>query len=327
MTAQIFTLLLGVAGAVLLCFGADGLVRGGAALARLAKVPTLVIGLTVVAFGTSAPELVVSIDAALRGAGDISIGNVVGSNICNIALILGVSALVRPLPVNKSLFKLDLPVMAASTLLLSVWCFFAGGIGRAGGGFFFLMLCAYLAKRLYDARHDPADAAALAAEAEEAPTMRWYTAAGLTLLSIAMLIIGAKFFVNGAVVAARLAKVSEAVIGLTVVALGTSLPELATSVAAARRGECDIAVGNVIGSNLFNVLCILGVSPLVSPIRTAGINLFDLGAMCVATGVLWAMMLTGRSISRREGGVLLALYLVYVAKLAAFPAWGAWNWR
>ena len=111
------------------------------------------------------------------------------------------------------------------------------------------------------------------------------------------------------------------------VALGTSLPELATSVAAARRGECDIAVGNVIGSNLFNVLCILGVSPLVSPIRTAGINLFDLGAMCVATGVLWAMMLTGRSISRREGGVLLALYLVYVAKLAAFPAWGAWNWR
>ena len=327
MTAQILTLILGVVGAVLLCFGADGLVRGGAALARLAKVPTLVIGLTVVAFGTSAPELVVSIDASLRGAGDISVGNVVGSNICNIALILGVSSLVRPLPVNRSLFKLDLPAMAASTLLLTLWCFFAGGVGRLGGGLFVLLLMLYLVKRFYNARRDPADAAALAAEAEEAPAMRWYTAAGLTLLSVVMLIVGAKLFVNGAVAAARLAKVSEAVIGLTVVALGTSLPELATSVAAARRGECDIAVGNVVGSNLFNVLCILGIAPLVSPIRTAEINLFDFGAMCFLTTLLWAMMRTGKCISRREGGVLLALYITYIAKLAALPNWGAWNWR
>jgi cation:H+ antiporter len=325
MNGQLVTILLGVAGAALLCFGADGLVRGGAALARIARVPSLVIGLTVVAFGTSAPELVVSIDAALRGAGDIAIGNVVGSNICNIALILGVSALVRHLPVNRTLFKLDLPAMTVSTVLLTLWCLFNGGIGRFGGALFCLLLAGYLARRFHTARHDPEEAAALTAEANEAPPMRWYSAAGLTALGIVMLVLGAKLFVDGAVAAARLLHVSEAVIGLTVVALGTSLPELATSVAAALRNECDIAIGNVVGSNLFNVLCILGVAPLVSPIPARQVNLCDFGVMCLTAALLWVMMLTGKSISRREGGVLLTIYVLYVAKLAAFPGWGAWR--
>ena len=325
MNGQLVTILLGVVGAVLLCFGADTLVRGGAALAKIARVPSLVIGLTVVAFGTSAPELVVSIHAALRGAGDIAIGNVVGSNICNIALILGASSLVRPLPVNRTLFKLDMPAMTLSSVMLALWCILSGGIGRFGGGLFCLLLAAYLARRFHSARHDPEEAAALAAEADEAPPMRWYFAAALTAVGIAMLVIGAKFFVDGAVAAARLLKVSEAVIGLTVVALGTSLPELATSVAAALRGECDIAVGNVVGSNLFNVLCILGVAPLVSPMKAQQVNLFDFATMCLVTGVLWVMMLTGKRISRREGAVLLAIYAAYVAKLALFPAWGAWG--
>jgi len=320
------TLLLGAIGAILLCFGADYLVRGGAALARAVGVPTLVIGLTVVAFGTSAPELVVSIDAALRGADEISIGNVVGSNICNIALILGVSALVRPLPVNKSLFKLDLPMMIGSTLLLTLWCVLRGGIGSVAGAVFCVLLAAYLVRRFHNARHDPAEAAVLAAEADESPPMRWYLAALLTVLALAMLISGGKLFVNGAVTAARLLHVSEAVIGLTVVALGTSLPELATGVAAARRGECDIAVGNVVGSNLFNVLCILGVSPLVSPLRSGNVTFFDFGVMAGCSILLYVMMLTGRTISRREGGVLLAIYILYVAKLVCFPQWGG-VWR
>ena len=320
--ADALKLFLGVVGALLLCFGADGLVRGGAALARLARVPTLVIGLTVVAFGTSAPELVVSIDAALRGAGDISIGNVAGSNICNIALILGASALVRPLPVNKSLFRLDLPAMIGSSLLLALWCGFSGGVGRLGGGVFFLLFVSYIVKRFYDARHDEAEAAKLAQEAEEAPSMRWPGASALTAVSIVMLILGARLFVAGAVRLAELAHVSHAVIGLTVVALGTSLPELATGIAAARRGECDIALGNVIGSNLFNVLCILGIAPLVHPIAARNVTRFDWLVMCGAALGLYAMMKSGEKVSRREGALLLALYALYILKLAFKPEWG-----
>lgn len=320
------SLFLGVLGGVLLCFGADYLVRGAAALARAVGVPKLVIGLTVVAFGTSAPELVVSIDAACRGSGEISIGNVVGSNICNIALILGVSALVRPLPVNRALFKLDLPMMFGSSLLLSLWCVLRGGIGVLAGLVFCVLLAAYLARRFYNARHDAAEAAALAAEADEAPPMRWYLAVLLTVAAAAMLISGGKLFVSGAVTAARLLHVSEAVIGLTVVALGTSLPELATGIAAARKGECDIAIGNVVGSNLFNVLCILGISPLVSPLRTGSVTFFDFGMMVGCSLLLYVMMFTGKSITRREGGVLLAVYVLYIVKLAVFPEWGG-VWR
>ena len=191
-----------------------------------------------------------------------------------------------------------------------------------GGLVFCVILVAYLVRRFYNARHDAAEAAALAAEAEESPRMRWYAAAGLTVLSVAMLISGGKLFVSGAVTAARLLHVSEAVIGLTVVALGTSLPELATGVAAALRGECDIAIGNVVGSNLFNVLCILGISPLVSPLRSGDVTFFDFGVMVGCSLLLYVMMLTGRTVSRREGAVLLAIYVLYVVKLAVFPRWG-----
>ena len=300
--------------------------KKAAALARAAGIPTLLIGLTVVAFGTSAPELVVSIDAASRGADEISIGNVVGSNICNIALILGVSALVRPLPVNRSLFKLDMPVMIGSSLLLLLWGVLRGGISSVGGAVFCVLLVAYLVRRFYNARHDAAEAAAIAAEAEEAPRMRWYLAALLTVLAAAMLIAGGKLFVDGAVEAARLLKVSEAVIGLTVVALGTSLPELATGVAAAWRGECDIAVGNVVGSNIFNILCILGISPLVSPLRSGKVTFFDFGLMAFCSLLLYVLMRSGKSISRPSGGALVAIYLLYMAKLALRPEWGG-VWR
>lgn len=320
--SDVLTLSLGVLGAVLLCAGADSLVRGGAALARIARVPALAIGLTVVAFGTSAPELVVSIDAARRGAGDISLGNVAGSNICNIALILGASALVRPLPVNRALFRLDLPAMLGSSLLLALWCLCSGGVGRFGGGVFLVLFAAYIAKRLYNARHDEAEAAALEKEAAENPPMRWPAAAALTAAAIVMLAFGAKFFVAGAVRLAQLLHVSDAVIGLTVVALGTSLPELATGIAAALRGECDIAVGNVVGSNLFNVLCILGIAPLVAPVAARQVGRFDWAAMIALSLLLCVMMKSGSRISRREGGALLALYAAYILKLALLPGWG-----
>lgn len=317
---DVLTISLGVVGAILLCFGADALVDGGSSLARIARVPALVIGLTVVAFGTSAPELVVSIDAALRGAGDISIGNVVGSNICNILLIVGAGALIRPLPVNRTLFRLDLPAMLFSSLLLALWCGISGGVGRGGAALFLVLFVGYLGVRFYRARRgEELPEEELPAEGRSS---KWYTAALLTCAGIVMLALGARWFVAGAVKLAQLLHVSEAVIGLTVVAIGTSLPELATSVAAARRGECDIAIGNAVGSNLFNILCILGIAPLVSPIAARGVTRFDWAVMCAAAALLYLMMKSSGRISRREGALLLVLYALYIAKLAFIPEWG-----
>ena len=311
---DIFTLLLGLGGGVLLYFGADYLVNGGVGIAKKLRIPTLVIGLTMVAFGTSAPELTVSIDSALRGKGDISVGNVLGSNICNLALILGLCAILRPLPVNKAVRKIDLPVMIIATLVFSALLKFAGGVPRWGAAIMLLLMVGYIAYLFINSKRDKEASEALTGEIEENDQKLW-----ISLLEffggLAALIFGAKYFVSGAVCAAKLMHVPEAVIALTIVAIGTSLPELAASLIATKRGETDIAVGNIVGSNIWNILCIMGVSPLVRPIQLENISLLDMGAMLAISLLAIPFMYIGKNVTRIAGVIWFLCYIAYLVLL------------
>ena len=299
---------MGILGIGLLYYGAEWLVTGGVAIAKKCKVPPLVIGLTLVAFGTSAPELVVSADAALSGHGDVSIGNVVGSNICNIALILGLCAVISPLKVNKKLFKADAPLLVIASIVLLLFHAMSGGITRWQGTIFFAGIITYTLLSLYFGRKNGAEED----ESMQTKEIAVWLAVIMVIGGLAALVGGGKFLVKAAVYAAHLCKVPEAIIGLTIVAVGTSLPELATSVVAARKGEADIAIGNVVGSNIFNILCILGVAPLLAPIHAPGISMTDMGVMLFLSVILIPIMRTGFSINRREGWFLLGIYGVYL---------------
>lgn len=303
----------GIGGLVLLYYGADGLVRGSVAVATKMKIPPLVIGLTLVAFGTSAPELVVSIGASLNGHGDVSIGNVVGSNICNIALILGVCAMITPLNVNPKLFKLDVPLMLLSSIVLGVFCYFTGGVNRWESLVFLTGIILYTSWSLFASKRDGEQPQ----ETDEnaGGDMRLPLALLLAIAGLFCLICGGKLLVNSAVSIAKVFDVPEAVIGLTVVAIGTSMPELATSIVAALKGEKDIAIGNVVGSNIFNILAILGVAPLFAPIYAPGISWVDMGLMIFVSLILYPIMKTGSVISRKEGVFLFLLYTVYTVWL------------
>ena len=304
---QIFLhLFFGIGSIALLYYGAEWLVSGGSAIARKMKVPSLVIGLTLVAFGTSAPELVVSVDAALSGHGDVSIGNVVGSNIANIALILGLCALLAPLPVNKALFRTDVPVLIAASILLLIFHRISGGITRWQGVIFLAGLLGYTLYNLCSSHQE--------STGEDSAGRRIGTAMALLMAAggLAALVAGGKLLVKSAVFIAELCHVPEAVIGLTIVAVGTSLPELATSVVAAKKGETDIAIGNVVGSNIFNILGILGVAPILAPIHAPGISNTDMIFMLFLSLALVPIMKTGFKIDRREGLFLLGIYAVYV---------------
>ncbi len=294
-------LLVGLAG---LFLGGEALVRGAVGIALRLSMPPLLIGLTVVGFGTSMPELLVSLDAALRGAPDIALGNVVGSNIANILLIIGLSALVRPIRIEGATLRRDAAAMVAAAAVL-VAPFWTGALGRLAG----LGLMAGLGLYLAAAFRAPAEAIAAPA-VPPAPLWRGllWVAAGL-----AGLILGARLLVDGAVGLARGFGLSEAFIGLTIVAVGTSLPELATSLVAALRRQSGIAIGNVLGSNIFNVLGILGATALIAPIPVADRFLtFDLPVM-VAVSVLFAALLLARpAIGRPAGAALLGAYALYV---------------
>lgn len=301
----------GIAGLVLLYYGAEFLVKGGSSIALKLKISPLVIGLTLVAYATSAPELVVSVDAALKGMGDVSIGNVVGSNICNIALILGICAIITPLKVNKKLLQFDIFLMLAASLAL-VGCFYLNsGVNRWQGAILLTGSIAYTVWSIYASRKENAE------NCDEVPSKVYplFWAVLLVAVGLAALIGGAKLFVYAAIELAKLCKVSEAVIGLTVVAVGTSLPELATSVVAAIRKEQDIAIGNVIGSNIFNILAILGIAPLIKPIETAGISYVDMALMIFTGALLYPFMRTGYKINRLEGAILLIIYIGYTTYL------------
>ena len=315
-------LLYGALGVAALYYGAEFLVKGGVNIARKLHISPLVIGLTLVAFATSAPELVVSVNAALTGNPDISLGNVVGSNICNIALILGLCAAIAPVKVDRQLFRVDVPVMLLAAVLLVVFYLATGGIGRVFAAVFLAVFTVYMAWNVRQARRNEKLEPEVVKEAEDAivqsagqKELHWLLAVLLVAAGLALLVGGAKLFLTGSVFFARLMNVSDAVIGLTVVAVGTSLPELATSIVAAVKGENDIAVGNVVGSNIFNVLLILGVAPLITPLENATLSVVDMGVMLFCSVILLPFMRTGWKLSRPEGVFLLLTYIAYTAWL------------
>lgn len=309
------SILLVIAGLLLLPFGAEGVVRGSTGLALRIGVTPLVIGLTVVALGTSSPELVVAIEAAITGNGGIVLGNVVGSNIGNIGLILGVSALVRPMAVRAELVRREVPVMIAVSLTL-VAMLLDGRIARAEGVLLVLGAVAYIVVSYRQARGagDPS----VAEEYEDAiarPPKRPLAEAALLVAGIAGLIVGANLLVRGAVAIASTLGVSETVIGLTVVAFGTSLPELAAGAASSARGEPDVAFGNVVGSNIFNILLVLGVAAIVRPVEIAGLRALDVMLMVGASLAILPLMWRGWVLNRWEGALLLAGYVAYIVSL------------
>ncbi|HBC89153.1 MAG TPA: calcium:proton exchanger [Lentisphaeria bacterium] len=301
-------------GFVLLYYGGEWLVGGGASLAVKAGITPLVVGLTVVAFGTSCPELMVSVDAALTGHGEISIGNVVGSNIFNIALILGMSAMIKPLKVKLQLLRFDTPIMILVTVLFTIF-FIDRNISRIEALILFLGLITYTVVVIRMARSEvkksksAGDYNEIKAEYDLSVCI-FFIAAGLITL-----VVGARFLVDGAIMIAKAFNISEAVIGLTIVAAGTSLPELATSVVASARKQSDISIGNIVGSNIFNILCIVGIAGLISPISAPGISNFDIFTMLLTAGILFTLMKTGFTINRFEGLILLLIYIGYVAYL------------
>ena len=302
------------AGTAALYYGAEFLIKGGVAIARKAGVSSMVIGLTLVAFATSAPELVVSISAGLSGSSDIALGNVIGSNICNIALILGLCGCISPLPVDRKLFRFDLPVMVLSAIVLALLCFRGTEIGRPAGALLFIGLLTYTVWNIYSSKKENTTSAA-AEEKENTPEQSFLASILLVGVGLGLLVGGAHFFLEGAKYIAKLFNLSDAVIGLTVVAVGTSLPELATSLVAAIKKEQDIAIGNVVGSNIFNILGIIGLAPLVRPLSNYAINTVDLGMMLLCTVGLLPIMRTNWKISRAEGALMLTLYAAYTAYL------------
>ncbi|MBQ8754736.1 MAG: calcium/sodium antiporter [Lentisphaeria bacterium] len=312
MTEFLLHLLYAVLGIAGLYYGAEFLVKGGVSIARRAGVSPLVIGLTLVAFATSAPELVVSVSAAIDGSSDISLGNVVGSNICNIALILGLCACITPMVVQRQILRFDSHFMVGSAVLLAVFYLSGNGVNRIQALVLLAGMIVYVVWNVYASRKE--NAAAETEKTEEKLLPLWQSLL-LIVLALALLVAGAKIFLRSAVFFAGKLGLSEAVIGLTIVAVGTSLPELATSVVAAIKGEDDIAIGNVVGSNIFNILCILGITPLIAPLKNAALDPVDMGAMILVSILLVPMMRTGWKISRKEGAALLILYAGYITYL------------
>ena len=328
-TSDLFCYLgLAVIGIALLYYGAEFLVRGGVSLALKAHISRLVIGLTLAAFATSAPELVVSIDSALNGSADISLGNVIGSNICNIALILGLCAILRPIPFHANLKRFDLPVMLFAAFTLTVFYCLSRGINRWEGAFFFLCIVVYTVLSVFlskkqATRQTKVKTNEAEAEFEAEDNNGKPLGVSLALLAVtggvAMLIFGAKAFLISAVAFANAMGISEAVIGLTIVAVGTSLPELATSLVAALKGENDIAIGNIVGSNIFNVFCILGIVPVISPLMGQSIRGLDFAVMLGTSGALFLFGMFGKRLTRIQGASLLFAYIAYIAYLIMYP--------
>lgn len=306
----------------LLFLGGEILVRGATGLARRFGVSPLVIGAVIVGFGTSAPELITSVQAVLADAPGVAVGNVVGSNIANILLILALAALLTPIAVKPAAFRRDGTALAVAMMTMAAVLFLAP-MNRITGSALMLALFVYVGLTYWlDRRTHDAGADLHAREADMvAPASKVWVAAAFTLGGLVALVIGANRLVLGAVDIATAIGVSEAVIGLTIVAVGTSLPELAASISAARKGEGDLAFGNIIGSNIFNGLGILGAAALTAPFevpaRLAGL---DLLVMLGASGLLIVFGTTGAKIDRREGAILLVLYTAYIAWLAVSGA-------
>lgn len=309
-----------IIGMAILVLGGELLLRGAVGLATLLKMTPAVIGLTVVAAGTSVPELAVSLIAALQGSADITMGNVVGSNIANLALIMGLTALVQAIPITGSTIKLEYPVMLLVTLLCLVLSL-DGWIGRLDAFMFVGIYVAFTAYMIHLVRKEMSakeDREFKEEVKELSPPARpkgWICTL-LVFGGIGLLGLGAQCTVTGAVELAKLVGMSERVIGLTIIAVGTSLPEIVTSIVSSLRGRPDVAIGNLIGSNLFNILGILGISGLITPLSVApGIIYSDNLWMLGVTILIWPFLHTGSRLNRWEGGLLLAIYVGYIAQL------------
>lgn len=296
-----------------LYIGAGWLVKGSTEIALKAKISNLVIGLTIVAFGTSAPELVVSLNASLSGQGDIAVGNIIGSNIFNIAAILGISAAIQPLQAKRQLTRLDIPILIVATAVFTL-LFWNGVLGRLEGCCFLAGIIIYTVFSLYYSRKHEKKVEEQIGELEKQPEP-WYKDVLYIVGGLVILIFASNLLVNNAVSIAQELGVSEAVIGLTIVAAGTSMPELATSVVSALKKNPDIAIGNIVGSNLFNILAIAGTSSVVSPIAAKNVNYVDLLVMLGLTLLLLPLVKSGQKISRAEGWALILVYLCYLAWL------------
>jgi len=312
-----------VAGLVLLVAGAEALVRGASRLAALVGISPLVIGLTIVAYGTSSPGLAGSSSAVLRGGADLAIGNVVGSNIFNVALILGISAMITPLAIAQQLIRIDVPLMIGVSFLL--WGMaIDGSISRPEGIVLFAGAVSYTVFAIVQSRRETAEVREEYGEefgiVEPATTGTIGRNVLFIVAGFAMLVFGSDWLIEGAVAAARAFGVSELIISLTMVAAGTSLPELATSLVAAARGERDIAVGNVVGSNIFNILAVLGVAGTIAPhpiVVAPDALRFDIPAMTIVAAICIPIFFTGKTITRWEGAIFVMVYVVFFALLVA----------
>ena len=312
---MILNVLFILVGIVLVLWGADRLTDGAVAVAEKMKMPQIVIGLTIVAMGTSMPEFCVSLVSALKGTTDLAVGNIVGSNIFNTLLIVGVSAWVAPMTILKSTVRKDIPFTLFASVILLVMCL-DGNISRLDAGILFVLFLVFMYVTLKGAKTKDDDTTAKTDSIEDnkKPMATWLSIVWI-IVGLACLIGGSNLFVEGATKVAEHIGVSEAVIGLTIVAGGTSLPELATSVVSARKGNSGIAIGNVLGSNVFNILAILGVTGVITPMHLQGITMLDLSMMVFSTLLVWLFSFTKYKIVRWEGIVLTIVFIGYMVVL------------
>lgn len=298
--------LLLIFGFLFLVKGADFFVDGASSIADHMKVPAIVVGLTIVAFGTSAPEAAVSITAGLAGSNAIAVGNVVGSNIFNLLVVLGSSAILKTVMVQKRIINFDLPVMIGSGILLTLFCFTGNVVSRIEGLILFVLILAYVAYTVASSlksRHS--------IEVNE-PKFNVPMSILISIIGLALIVFGGQWVVDSASSIARSFGLSETLIGLTIVSVGTSLPELVTSVVAARKGQSDIALGNVIGSNIFNILFIIGLSSLVNPIEIASVIFTDLAFMMVIFVLTLAVSFKQKCFDKKVGWTMVILFLIYL---------------
>ena len=295
-------------GIVLVLWGADRLTEGAVGLAERMKVSQMVIGLTIVAMGTSMPEFCVSFVSALKGTPDLAVGNIVGSNIFNSLLIVGMAAMVAPMTILKTTVRKDIPFAVLASGALFLLCL-DGYIGRVDAGFLLILFFFFMGFTLTTAKPDEGT------QTETKKHMKPLVATAWLLVGLGCLVLGSNLFVDGATTVAKTLGVSDAIIGLTIVAGGTSLPELATSAVAARKGNSGIAIGNVLGSNVFNILLILGVTGVISPMTIQGIGIVDLSVLLGSMVLLWFLSFTKYTISRLEGALLASTYIIYMGYL------------
>lgn len=312
---EYITLLIGIVG---ILWGADRFTDGAIAVARRFQINELIIGLTIVAFGTSLPEFITSFWGALKGNSGVSVGNIIGSNLFNTLVIVGASALASPIMIKASSVKKEIPFALLASLAFIFLCFdrllnnqAIDFISRGDGLILLLFFAIFLSYTFANAKQDQSEES----EQDETTPLSSLKIGFYLLIGLAVLIIGGDFFVSGAIQIAQNFGVSDGVIGLTIVAGGTSLPELATSVFAAKKGSSDLAIGNVVGSNIFNIFFVMGACSSVFPLAVGDISYLDFAMLIISMLLLWLFAATGRKISRSEGAILLATYFIYLAYL------------